>query len=170
MSDTRTQIYQRIENEPGIHFNALVRELEFAPGQVQHHIKRLLRSERVIKEPRDGRTHYFVPTFEPWERCLLTRYRRETSRDILLYLLSEGPSTPTAVSESVGIARSTLSWHTDRLVADEIVEKERDIRGHVTLSLSDPERTAALLEAVTPRPTERATDRFTRLFDGLLDG
>lgn len=170
MNETRQRIEQHVRDRPGIHFNGLVRELQLAPGQVQYHLKRLLRSDVLVSEPRDGRTHYFPPSYDPWERRVLSRYRRETSRDILTCLLENGPMRSTEVTDSVGIARSTLSWHTTRLAEDGIVERDKDARGRTILSLADPQSTAALLDEVTPSKTARATDRFTRLFDGLFEG
>ncbi|XVH31190.1 winged helix-turn-helix transcriptional regulator [Haloferacaceae archaeon DSL9] len=166
---TRARIESYVESHPGIHFNGVVRGMELAPGQVQYHLRRLTRAGAVLEEQHAGRTHYYPPSFDAWERGVLALFRRETSRDILAMLLRDGPSSPTAIAERVGIARSTVAWHTDRLVGHEIVEKRRDSRGRVTVALAHPTETERLLERISPSRTDRAIDRFTRLVDGLLD-
>ena len=39
MSDVRRRIERRIADDPGIHVNELVRELDLAAGQVQYHLR-----------------------------------------------------------------------------------------------------------------------------------
>jgi len=169
MSDTRHRVAERISDTPGIHFNELVRALDLAPGQVQYHLKRL-RSAGVVTEQRlYGRTHYYPPTYDEWERRALALLARETAADVVAVVLDEGRATPTEVAETVGIARSTLEWHLDRLVEQDLVRKERDARNRVTLELADPEGTARLLRRAEPSLPGRLVDRFTRLVDQLLE-
>ncbi len=169
MTDTRTRIERHIRRNPGVHFNELVRSLEFAPGQVQYHVRELLAEDGVVEEQLYGRTHYYDPTFESWERGLLALFRRETSRDVLGHLLAEGTASPAETADAVGIARSTLEWHVSRLVERDVVRKERDERGRVTLVVAHPERTRELLREISPSIPERFLDRFTRLVDGFLE-
>lgn len=162
---TRDRIHDCIVADPGVHFNELVRELDLAPGQVQYHLRKL---ESVVSAEHYGQTHYFPPDYDAWERRALALLRRETTADVVGVLMAEGPLQATTVAERAGIARSTLSWHLDRLVESGLVEKWYD-RGRVVLSLRSPERTARLLDRAEPTHPERLVDRFTRLVDLLLE-
>jgi predicted transcriptional regulator len=71
MTDTRTRIADCIATRPGIHFSELVRRLDLAPGQVQYHCRRLRKSDRVVEEHLYGRTHYYDPEFDAWERAAI---------------------------------------------------------------------------------------------------
>jgi len=166
MSETRARIRRRIDREPGVHFRALARGLDLATGQVQYHLGRL---DDITEERVNGRTHYFPPVYDRWERHALAMLRRETARAIVLVLLEREDARPAAVADKLDIARSTLEHHLDSLVEYDIVEKHREGR-RVTLSLTRPEATAELLAVVGPTRLERLTDRFERLVDGLLDG
>jgi DNA-binding MarR family transcriptional regulator len=84
--------------------------------------------------------------------------------------MTNGPSAPDIVADGLNIARSTLEWHLDHLVEQDLVDKQRDARNHVTLVLSHPEETARMLRLVEPSVADRLVDRFTRLVDGLLAG
>ena len=163
----RGRIVERVRADPGVHFNALVRGLDMAPGQVQYHLRRLL-GDRLVAEDCYGRTHYYPPSFDAWERRALALLRRETSADVVSVLLESGETPATEVAERVGIARSTLSWHLDRLVDVGLVTERRDPRGRVVLELGRPERTARLLRRARPTLPDRLVDRFTRLVDSLL--
>jgi predicted transcriptional regulator len=170
MNDTRVRIADSVRAHPGIHFNELVRRLDIAPGQAQYHLKRLRRAEDVVAESLHGRTHYYTPDYDDWERAALALLRRETAGDIVAYLLAEGPTAPAEVADELDIARSTLEWHLDRLLEGGLVVKRRDSHNHVTLAVPEPERTLELLRTADPTLRDRLVDRFTRLVDRLLEG
>lgn len=168
MTHQRDRIHDYIATHPGKHFNALTRALDLAPGQVQYHLKKLQRQDRIVEEHLYGRTHYYTPEYDEWERGAIAVVRRETARDILFYLLEHGSTSPDSVADTLDIARSTLEWHLDHLVEQSLVEKQRDKNNHVTLVVSKPTETVRLLKDVTPSPPDRMLDRFTRLVDTLL--
>ncbi len=166
MNETRERIADHIVADPGVHFSELVRALDLAPGQVQYHLHRL--DDRVVATDLFGRTHYFPPEYDERDRRTLAVLRRETARDVVVSLLRRGPTAPATVADDLDIARSTLEWHLDRLVAEGIVRKSRDERNRVTLVLADPDRTAQYLDAVEPSLPDRLVDRFDRLLDDLI--
>ena len=168
LSETRRRIVRHIHAHPGVHFNALVRALDLAPGQIQHHLKVLLADHDIVEEHLYGRTHYYQEGFDPWKRQALALLRRETSRDVITVLLRVGPAAPSVVADELDIARSTLEWHLDRLESAQLVRKERDNRNHVTVVLDRPSQTAALLRDADPTLLGRLADRYTRLVDRLL--
>lgn len=165
MTDTRERIAAHVEANPGVHFSDLVRELDLAPGQVQYHLRQL----DLTAADLFGRTHYFPPDYDAFDRRVVAAARRETARDVLVTLLERGPTAPATVADDLDIARSTLEWHLDRLVEVGLVRKSRDERGRVTLALARPDETLELLETVDPGLAERLVDRFGRLLDELLD-
>jgi predicted transcriptional regulator len=170
MTDARGRIVDSVRTHPGIHFNELVRRLDLAPGQVQYHLRRLRSAEAVVSESLYGRTHYYAPGFDDWERAALALLRRETAGDIVAYLLAEGPTAPSTAADDLDIARGTLEWHLDRLVDRGLVAKRRDSRNRVTLVVPDADRTLELLRSADPTLRERLVDRFARLLDRLLEG
>lgn len=168
MSETRATVADAVARHPGIHVNALVRRLDLAPGQVQYHLRRLRAADAVVAEPLYGRTHYYPPSYTDWERRALALLRRETAGDVVAALLVEGEARPADLAARLDLARSTLEWHLDRLVAEGLVEKRREDR-RVTLAPAAPGATARLLREADPTLRERLVDRFTRLVDRLLE-
>jgi len=170
MTETRQEIHAHVRANAGVHFNELVRESAFAPGQVQYHVRRLLEDDRLVREEWYGRTHYYPPSYDAWERTALALFRRETTREIVTHLIEREPAAPADVADALGVARSTLEYHLDRLVDHEIVDKRYDEQNRVVLTLADPDTTGRLLTTVTPTVPDRLIDRFTRLVDELLAG
>jgi predicted transcriptional regulator len=168
MNETRRSIADHVDENPGVHFNAVVRALDLAPGQVQYHLKRLREDDAVIADEIRGKTHLYPPRYDDWERAALAMFRRETARDVLAHLLDSGPTTPAALADELGVARSTVEWHLDALTDRNLVAKRRE-GNRVILELVRPEATAELLAEVTPSLPERMVDRFAKLVDVLVE-
>ncbi len=169
MTETRRRLERTVAASPGVHFNGLVRRLDLAPGQVQYHLQRLLREDRIVQEARYGRTHYYPPRFDEFERAALALLRRETARDMIVSLIENGHTNPASLADDLDLARSTVEWHLDRLESEGLLERRRDQHNHVMVVAVDPEKTLTLLGEIEPSLPERLTDRFTRLVDRLLD-
>jgi predicted transcriptional regulator len=167
MPDTRARIRRHVRDTPGVHFNRVGRDLDIASGQAQYHLRRLVRDGEISVERIGGRAHYFDPAFDPWERRTVAFLRRETAREILVRLHADGPTRPKALADELDLARSTVSWHVSNLVESGIVEKSDERPMH--LSLAFPERTATLLDEVSPSLPDRIVDRFVRTVDSLFE-
>jgi len=170
MTGVRRQVRDHVQSNPGVHFNELVRNLDIATGQAQYHLRRLGRSDEVIAERIRGRTHYFDPEYDPWERRVLSLYRRETARELITHLVEDDQLPAATLAERLGLARSTVSWHIDTLEEADIVERSYGDRGRVEVTLTRPEETVAFLQAVTPSLSDRLVDRFMQFVDAGLHG
>ena len=172
MSNTRSRIRDCINRKPGIHFNDITRQLDIATGQTQYHLRKLVRSGKLDKESIAGRTHYYPPTFSTWEREVIALLRRETSREIVLFLLRNEPAAPAEITEKLDLARSTVEWHLSRLADHDVVEKQPmdDESARVVVTLCEKETIYRLLREIEPHLLDRVVDRFSRLTDELLDG
>jgi predicted transcriptional regulator len=170
MTESRTEIERYVTHNPGSHFSAIVDALDQATGQVQHHLSRLVREDRLDRAALYGRTHYYPAGYDEWERTALALLRRETAREIVARLLADDGRRPAALADDLGVARSTVEYHLGRLIDSDLVEKHRDDRGRVTVHLRRPQQTALLLSEVDPGHADRFVDRFMQLVDGLLEG
>ena len=166
---TGERIHSHIKVHPGVHFNEIVRELDLATGQVQSHIRRLIRRNQVVERSIYGKTHYYTPSFDEWEQCHLALARRETPREILFYLLEQGTTRPDTVANDIDIARSTLEWHLTRLQEQDIIRKQQAETGNVELAIIEPKRTVELLARVTPTASDKLADRFIRFVDRAFE-
>jgi predicted transcriptional regulator len=168
MSDVRRRIEAHVRANPGVHFNELGRELDVATGQVQYHLRRLTDAGAVAPEAVRDRTHYFPSDYDPWERRALALLRRETVREIIVAALGDGDAAAADLTEDLGVARSTISWHLDTLEEAGIAETAYDDKGRVRVTLTRPEETRELLDEVRPSWPDRLVDRYTRLVDASL--
>ena len=167
MVDTRERIRCHVHELPGVHHSQLGRDLDLAPGQLQYHLRRLRDDSSVVREQVGGKTHYYPSEVDPWERRALAFLRRETPRGIIVRLYAEGPTRPRTLARDLDLAQSTISWHTSRMVDHGVLEKSTP--APMTVSLAKPERTAELIESVSPSLPDRLVDRFVRTVDRFLE-
>lgn len=160
--ESRREIFQAINDAPGIHVRALLRRLEYAKGTVQYHL-RWLHAHDLVESERDGEFTRYYPAHEldPLDKRTLSELRRSYSREIIAHLVTDGPLTTTELAERVGKSRSTVSWHLSRLHDAGLVAKRREGR-RVEYALVDEERVLKLYAIYK----EGFTDR---LLDNVLD-
>lgn len=164
MTETRARVRRHVTANPGVHFNAVTREVGIATGQTQYHLRRLLRAGALTREEVCGRTHYFPPEFTERERTTIALLRRESAGAFLLELLARGEASPAALAADLDLARSTIEWHVSTLQDADLVEK-RYREGGVSIRLRRPGEVAGVLESVAPSLAER----FDHPVDGRLE-
>lgn len=169
MSATRTHIRECIRRNPGIHFNELRRTLDIATGQAQYHLRKLNREQQVEREEICGRTHFYPPTYTSWERGVIALLRRETSRELIAFLLRHEIATPEEIADRLDLARSTVEWHLSNLLEYDIATKRTDDSNRVVVELTDRQKIYRELREIEPGFTDRLVDRFTRMTDNLLE-
>jgi DNA-binding MarR family transcriptional regulator len=152
-----------------MHLSEVRGALGLAPGQMQYHLGRLTSAGRLERESVYGKSHLYPPGYSERERRKVALFRRETARDVTLAVLLDGPIRASDVADRLDVARSTLEWHLDRLVEEDVLRKDRDASNRVTLTVTDEAETTRLLREIRPSLPERFLDRFTRLVDSLLE-
>lgn len=164
--ESRRAIYQHIAATPGIHFRGLLGELDVAQGTLQYHL-RWLADEGLVDVSEDGKFTRYYPAaaFDEADRAVMNALRRTYSRRILAHLLAEDHLTTTDLSDRVGKAKSTVSWHLSNLVEAGLVTKERDGR-RVVYAVTDPDRIRRLYTVHQRSFTDRIVDRLLGLWDG----
>jgi len=168
MTDTRRRVRSHIESNPGVHFNAVSRNLGIATGQTQYHLRRLLRADRLDSAEICGRTHYYPDGYSTREQAAIALLRRETTRELVMLLLDRGRTTPAMLTEELGIARSTVEWHLSNLAEYDLVEKEYEGR-NVSVRPTRPELLRRTLVEIDPSLPDRLVDRFSRLVDSMFE-
>jgi len=171
IADSRKKIRLYVSENPGIHFNELVRSVEMATGQVQYHMYRLVDEGEVDDLSLYGKTHYYPTGYPEDNRGAVALLRRETAREIVMYLVERKGtgSRPKEITDSIGIARSTLEWHLERLEEQNLVEKNLGSDRKVIVSTVDDERTVEMLSDISPSLPDRIVDRFITMVDRMLE-
>ncbi|WP_254524747.1 winged helix-turn-helix transcriptional regulator [Natrinema caseinilyticum] len=162
---SRRTIYQHVRANPGIHFRALLDELEYAQGTLQYHL-RWLTDRGLLEESDDGKYTRYYPAeeFDEADQAVMNALRREYARRIVAHLAVEGALSTAELSERLDRSPSTVSWHLSKLEDADLVTKERRGRS-VEYQLRDPERVQYLYAVHRRTFTDRVVDRLFELWD-----
>jgi DNA-binding transcriptional ArsR family regulator len=116
----RSQLVQRIEAEPGIHHNALVRALGKGKGAAEHHLDKLVAARLVLRNRGPGYTCYF-PLGTDARGMSASHVTKSLGARRILLALSNGLGGVREVAAATGMAPSTVSHHLERLRAAGLV-------------------------------------------------
>ena len=125
----RSRIYACIRDHPGIAPMEIARITGINRGTTRYHLSRLREAGLVSILHRGGRVGYFRSgDYDTAEKVVHLHLRNDLRRQILGLLLEEPGVTQSEVADTIGVARSTVAWHMQRLVADGLVGANRDGR------------------------------------------
>lgn len=162
--ESRRAIYRSVRASPGVHFRGLLRELDYAQGTLQYHLRWLV-DEGLVEAVDDGEyTRYYPSEFEPEDWAVMNALRREYSRRIVAILAAEGPQTTNGLAERLGKAQSTISWHLSRLHDAGVVTKSR-VGQSVEYDLEDRDRVMRLYTVHQRSFTDRLVDNVLGIWD-----
>ncbi|MEO7397887.1 MAG: winged helix-turn-helix transcriptional regulator [Ilumatobacteraceae bacterium] len=149
---SRRRIFECVSTNPGTHLREVARRCSMPLGTSLYHLDYLERSGLLVAR-RDGRYKRYFGSHSVGrrEKEVLSLLRHEAPRRLVVAILDGGAATQRDLCERVGVSRSTVSFHLNRLVLDGVVVRT-------------PRRPEALYEVVDPTFTQ---DLLTRFGDSL---
>jgi DNA-binding transcriptional ArsR family regulator len=118
----RRLIYDCIRDNPGAHLRQVARDSSTALGTVLYHLDYLTRAGMLVTV-QDGRfRRFFVAnTLGREEKNHIVALQHRGARAIARLLLDREEAGQAELSEGAQMARSTLSYHLSRMVAQEVL-------------------------------------------------
>lgn len=120
----RSEVYRTIIDRPGITAQGLADTLEVDYSTARHHVS-VLTDFDFVHSRRDGRTtHYFENhgTYGAFEKRAIPLLRGGTSSEVARVVREHPGIRPAAVARRLGVDRSTVKWHVDRLRDADLVD------------------------------------------------
>ena len=118
---SRRKIFECVSTHPGAHLRDVARRCTMPLGTSLYHLDYLETSGLIVSR-RDGRyKRYFAShTIGRREKEVLSLLRHDAPRRLVEALLERGPSTQRELCDAVGVSRSTVSFHLNRLVVEQV--------------------------------------------------
>lgn len=171
--ETRRDIYDLVRREPGLHMRELQRRLDLSIALTEYHLRQLERSGLVTSILEEGYKRFYPTTGADGgelkalggdERRMIGLFRQSIPLRITLYLLNEEPATNSQIADSLGVSRSRLSFHLNKMLRQNVIRKltRSEGRGY---ALVDHNRTLKLL--IAHRPSADLLDECSDLWDSL---
>lgn len=165
--ESRRRLFEYLEANPGTHMRELERALGMSTGMLTYHLDYLERAGLIRVEDAGYRKHYFVAAqFRPDERSVIALLRQPTPRRILIALLTAQSLSFQELLATIGVAKSTLSFHLHKLTTTNLVTVRRQEREH-HYAVGEPDRVARLLIAIRESVADDAVERFVALWTKL---
>jgi predicted transcriptional regulator len=143
--NTRCVVFNSIEQNPCLHFRALLKLTDLAVGQLQHHVYKLVRNDEVASFKLFGNTRYCSISVSPQDRILLGVLRLPRCRQIIAHLLEHEGTHCRDLCARIELTPPTLSWYTARLASIGVIVKKKH-GCKQCLHLRQPERVKALID------------------------
>jgi predicted transcriptional regulator len=168
IQEARKKIFDEIQNTPGIHFREIQRRTNLAVGTLQYHLN-YLEKKRLVKTEKKGKflRYYSIrEKSDDSERILLSFLRQQSTRRILLFILTQGNATNLEISHELKLSPSTVSWHLNNLSENNIISKRKLGRESVYFVL-EPEKLATITIGHQKSFVDELVDGFIALWDEI---
>jgi len=161
-SDARDAIVGYLATTPGAHFSKLRDDLKLGTGETQHHLRQLVRAER-IESYRDGDYRRFFPAggFSAFEQTALGYLRRSTPRGMLIELLRDPDATGSDLAAALDVSRATVSKYAGELEDAGLIARDDGY------AVREPETVLVLVVRYADSFDDRAAE-FAADADGLV--
>jgi predicted transcriptional regulator len=116
-NENRNQIIDLILNEPGIHFNELLRKSELAPGNLVWHLD-ILETYKIIGKKRIGNFIAYFPYYQknPISNLDLKLSKSKLTLDILEMIESEPGIWSNLITKRKKVDHKTIHYHIKKLM------------------------------------------------------
>ena len=163
-----SKVLETINNNPGIQFRDLMEQTGMKNGVLSHYVNKIEKNGMVQVERGARQTRFFPLNVSDSERKITTALRKDTPREIILYLMSEGDTGAefSAIPINIGKSPSTVSTYLSQLVEDEIISTRLDNK-RKRYFVSDRKLVDGLIDMYHPGFMESAADSFADTFNSL---
>ena len=121
LSDSQSNIFKVINQNPGIRYRELARQTGFANGVITYHLNILEQIGCINKFNHSNITRYYPINIPSQDLKILSHLRVPSEKDIILFILDHDFCTFNEIVEYSKKAPSTISWHLKRLCQDGLV-------------------------------------------------
>jgi predicted transcriptional regulator len=165
--ESRRRIYEFLLANPGVHLRRIGQHLGMSTGMLSYHLGVLERRGLLKSEELGHRKRYFIArAFAEAQRRILGILREDVPRRIVLEILQFGERTFAELQASVGVSKSTLSYHLQKLLAREILLRTKRGRESVFL-IKDMGEVVEILVANRRSFHDDAVERFADTWNKL---
>jgi predicted transcriptional regulator len=164
--EVRRRVYKHVLQYPGVHLRGMEQQLGISAALASYHLRELERGQWLKAYDMEGYTRWFPgprserKTITLRERRRLALLRDPANLQVVLLLLERGEMAHHALVEELGLAKSTVSYHLDKLERGGLVRRTAD-----AVKLADRDEAEALLLRYEPTPDLIA--RFRALWEDL---
>jgi len=170
LSDLRAEVLAFVRRYPGVHGREVDRQMGLPTGLADYHLRALEEQGQMLHLRADGYGRWFPRdemSLDPEDVRLVCFLRRPPALRIVLLLMHQGEMTPADLSDLLGLARPSISYHLRALEKADLVAVRPEGRSR-WYRLAHPERARRVVGGFHTLPGD--LDRFSAIWDDLVRG
>ena len=158
-------ILNAITSNPGICYKELQENTGIPNGTLSHYISKMINDSKIIVKRSPRRSWFFLPDTNSFEIDLIINLRKETSKNILSFLLLNTSSGFGEIQKYAKKAPATVSLTITHLVEIGLIVRIPGTRPKYRLA--DKDLTLDMIKRIEPDISDKIKDRFADTFSYL---
>jgi predicted transcriptional regulator len=164
--EVRRRVYHAVMAYPGVHVRGVEQQLGISAALASYHLHALEKAGWLRSYEMEGYVRWFpgprsrATRLSLRERRILALLREQAALQATLVLLERGEATHGELVDALGLAKSTVSYHLEKMERAGLVRRRGD-----AIALADPDLAEGLLLRFEPTPDLLA--RFRKLWEDL---
>ncbi len=140
-NENRDKIITLILEQPGVHFNEILRELEISAGTLVWHLD-ILDTFKVIQKQRIGQYLVYYPYIvrNPISKLDLKLRKSRTTLEILQLINDHPGMYQNQIAHRMDLNHKTVKYHIDKLIESELILKKKKGRRNLFFPSQNSER------------------------------
>ncbi len=147
---------------PGIRYKELQRITKMPNGTLSYHLETLQKGGLIRIRRDGGSTRIFPLSLDEYTAEIISIIKDNTRLKIIKYLLKHRSATYQELHSIAGKSFSTLSWHLDKLINNNIIKVSNYI-GLNEYSLLEPEFIEEIIDMIDNNITDSFIDLWQKL-------
>lgn len=157
-----TRILDIIRKNPAISYRDIQKMSGYPFGTLSNSLSNLEKDSKIIVKRFARRTHHFPLDVPSIEYPVLINLRKETAKDIIVFLAENETGTYSDFRKCTNKAPSTISITLTHLVEEKIIKRIFDFKP--SFVLADPQFVQNILTKIAPSNADKMKDRFADTF------
>lgn len=130
--ETRRQIYNFIQKNPGLHFRDIAKKMDIPRGTLEYHFRHMEKQSLIDVKPSTKYTRYYVlEKIGIKEKEIISLLRRETPRRILVCLMSWTGESLVEINDILEKKIPTIAFRLKKLQKIDIIEPAKVVDGFI---------------------------------------
>jgi len=128
--ENRSDIYQLIRNNPGVHFREICKKLDKQFGVVQYHVDVLTRAGLIFSKKEGRYLHFFSSEHDSEDKKIVVQcyLQRTTARTILVHLALHGRTAHSDLVITCGVTSQAITFCVKKLVKHDLITESKEGR------------------------------------------
>jgi len=167
----REKVFNTISIFPGLRFFQLKTQTGLSNGTLQHHVRNLIKTEKIHAHYDNAIPRYFIPNVDESSKIIIQRLGQNTTSKIIKLLLKKDCQTFAQLVKYTKKSPGTVSLYKNKMVEDKIIIGSTDDckacknkAMKIKYRLSDPEKVRALVLEYGKTGLKKSADNLADVF------